>query len=359
MSPETKRVEYEIPLAYRSPYALATRGGTLYLRNDDEARIAPFEYRVLDSARVIADPVVAKIRYEHRIANKSGMALLDTRVIAPMPRDDLRQQKLGHTFFGAPTERAKDRYGQELLVFKVGRVEAGQEVRLGYELTVRLWALRNVVRPDFTMTWKAPPAEARATAIAPDLEYVSFDDPAVKELAKSVSARRDRPALFMRDVRDAVFAALEYEIDDDRQTAANTLKTGNGSCTEYSFVTAATYMRNGYGVRFSGGSVATGLANGGEPYVDDVHHRWIEVWMEGLGWVAVDCNRNDDDDPPWSDEFVPGVARNILNLTVGGGGDEEWLGVKNVSTTRYSAEKKGIDHDLVETASDFTWTIPD
>ncbi|MCX7024302.1 MAG: hypothetical protein NT080_06755 [Spirochaetes bacterium] len=355
LAPESRAVEFEIPLAYRSAYALATRGELLYLRKNKGARISPFEYERLPSGRVIADPADATIRYAFSLHNGSSTALVDTELVVPLPKTDERQKVSVPDFGTCKVERTKDRYGQELAVFRVARIEPGESIELGYGVTARLWALRPFVSPETRMEFRAPPEAERTTAIDPSLDYLSATSPGVIELARSVSGGRASPRRFMRETRDSVFRLLSYRLDERRETAAAILESGVGSCTEYSFVTAAVYALNGYAVRFSGGSGAFGW-NGGE-YVDDTFHRWIEVWMEGCGWVPVDCNRNDGGDPPWSDEYVPGVDRNALVLARGGGGDRDYLGINNTYVFSYGRAVRGTDTSGVESASRFIWTF--
>jgi transglutaminase-like putative cysteine protease len=176
-----------------------------------------------------------------------------------------------------------------------------------------------------------------------------MSSPTVTTFAASVGEAPANFALFARALRDKVFQALSYQLDSVWDNADVVLQRGSGSCSEYSFVTSAAWRLNGYPTRFVGASTGRNALASGQP--DRVHHRWIEIFAPGIGWVPMDCNHNDSGSlTPFSNELVFGNASYYLELLKGGCEDNDWLG--RGYTWSYATTSGTVD---VDGAYEWSW----
>ncbi|MEO8054569.1 MAG: transglutaminase-like domain-containing protein [Acidobacteriota bacterium] len=133
--------------------------------------------------------------------------------------------------------------------------------------------------------------EARATLAEPRPEDA---------LLEAASSRLLAGALTTLEAVERVIAFtsrnVAYKLPDGNETAASALSSGRGSCVGRSLLAADLLLRAGVPVR-----QVTGLLVAAEPWeltpesrlvynagLGGVRHRWIEVFVPGLGWVPSD-----------------------------------------------------------------------
>ena len=111
---------------------------------------------------------------------------------------------------------------------------------------------------------------------------------------------------------------MYYEMAGGWNTAPTVLARGNGSCSEYSFVYISMCRAAGLPARYVG-SVAI---RGDDASMDDVFHRWVEVFMPNYGWIPIDPSGGDRDWPGDQANYIGHVANRYLITTQSGGGSE-------------------------------------
>ncbi|MEJ2054186.1 MAG: transglutaminase-like domain-containing protein, partial [Calditrichaceae bacterium] len=124
-----------------------------------------------------------------------------------------------------------------------------------------------------------------------------------------------------RKIFDYIRNTLEYKLEGGWNVAPVVLQRGTGSCSEYTISFIALARAAGLPARYAGAIVV----RGDDASLDEVFHRWPEVYLPNFGWIPID--------PQGGDKELPGDrARNIGSLsnrfliTTQGGGDSEYLG---------------------------------
>ncbi|MBO4280299.1 MAG: transglutaminase domain-containing protein [Lachnospiraceae bacterium] len=113
------------------------------------------------------------------------------------------------------------------------------------------------------------------------------------ELGNSAGIRADSMTL-IQDIADYISTAAVYDLDHPAFPQNEDLviyfltKSKRGICQHYA--SAATMMYRTYGIpaRFVVGFVAQGKANQWVEVDTDAGHAWVEVFLEGTGWVPVE-----------------------------------------------------------------------
>ncbi len=135
------------------------------------------------------------------------------------------------------------------------------------------------------------------TQLAPELRERCLGashrvDPAHPAIAAVASALRDHATSdheLARSINQFLAAECQYELDDRQEDAVQTLEAKRGSCSELSRLYVALARNCGIPARFVGGSRLRCSLNG---YIDAVHHRWVEVFLDQYGWFPLDISLN-------------------------------------------------------------------
>ncbi|MCK4296906.1 MAG: transglutaminase domain-containing protein, partial [Candidatus Marinimicrobia bacterium] len=111
---------------------------------------------------------------------------------------------------------------------------------------------------------------------------------------------------------------MYYEMVGGWNTAPTVLERGNGSCSEYAFVYISMCRAAGLPARYVGSVVV----RGDDASMDDVFHRWAEVYLPGYGWIPVDPSGGDRELPRDQANYIGHIANRYLITTESGGGSE-------------------------------------
>jgi transglutaminase-like putative cysteine protease len=100
------------------------------------------------------------------------------------------------------------------------------------------------------------------------------------------------------------------------------LERGNGSCSEYTFAYIAMCRSVGIPARYVGSLVI----RGDKASLDDVYHRWVEIYLPNFGWVPVDPSGGDSKLPRNQANAIGHLSPRFLITTQSGGGSKtmEW-----------------------------------
>lgn len=148
------------------------------------------------------------------------------------------------------------------------------------------------------------PSERRAALAV--TSSVDAGDPALAELARTVTAGASDPAARVERLVDWTYRNLEKDLASNLTTASQVLAHRQGDCTEHALLFVALARAAGIPAR-----EVSGLVYMGDGYQRFGWHAWAEVELAGR-WVQVD--------PSWGEPLA-----NATHLTLGVGDDSDWV----------------------------------
>jgi hypothetical protein len=82
------------------------------------------------------------------------------------------------------------------------------------------------------------------------------------------------------------------------------------------------------------------VVRGDDASMDDVYHRWCEVYLPGIGWMPVDPSGGDREWPADQARYFGGLANRFL-ITTHGSGDSEYLSWSYNGHATYTYQGRG------------------
>jgi transglutaminase-like putative cysteine protease len=217
-------------------------------------------------------------------------------------------------------EFTSDKWGQQHAHFRLTAIQPGETDRVSYKADVEIRAATLHIIPEKVGSMNRIPRDIKRTYTV-DGDRLQIDDPVIRKAITDAVGEETNPYWMVRKILDYIGDHIDYERAGGWDTAPNVLKRGTGSCSEYSFVFMAMARGAGIPTRFSAGVVE----RGDEASMDDVFHRWTEVYLPDYGWIPVD---GDAGDREWQADVLRGIGSysNRILITTIGGGDSEYLG---------------------------------
>ncbi len=235
------------------------------------------------------------------------------KVFISIPSDVYYQKIINIKFEPEPQEILKEEWGQKIACFKIEKLEP-------YEQKI----IKMQVEAEFDLN------EFRVFKNGEDFSLYLSDDPYLRldsEILKKIAIKLKKRAMddfeYIKLVLDTISKSLYYNIDGKWDDAEKTFLQGHGSCSEYSFLFSSLMRLGGIPTRFIGASVER--QNG----VDFTFHRWVEVYINGKGWIPVDPQFYDT--PESKGKFFPDEKRLFLITTIEPGTNsylKEWYNYK-------------------------------
>ena len=110
--------------------------------------------------------------------------------------------------------------------------------------------------------------------------------PQIRQQALELQKKNPKPEELVRAVSDFVFHHIENKsLDRGAASALETLKSQKGDCTEHSILASALLRSLGYPTRLVDGVIAFDRQLG--------YHEWVEVYIDGQGFVPLDPTFNE------------------------------------------------------------------
>lgn len=205
----------------------------------------------------------------------AGVSYPSQKIYSVEPLHPDQTVEIEKNFFGSPAYRLK--------LNKKIEVSDGRPLLLGFAADVALfeglqWEIVNQniprdgkipdeVRPFMALT---PRYDFNSQKLKPIISDILKDDPDYLEV--------------IHRVRRYVHDTVHYEPVKRPNTASDILTWGKGRCGEFTRATIALLRGSGIPAR-----AVWGL--GAYPWLSDSDHAWVECWIPGYGWVAVQPQR--------------------------------------------------------------------
>jgi len=245
---------------------------------------------------------------------------LDVYIAIPENRDN--QYLLEPVAFEpAPDEILTDQWGQQVAHFKITNLESGKCFRTVMTVKAKIMAIEYFIDPQKTGTLQDIPKEIKTKYLV-DGKKLLLSDPLIQETAKKIVGSEQNPYWIARKIFNYLIGHLSYNLKPvgGWNTAPTVLQRGTASCSEYSFSFIALCRAVGLPARYVG---AVSL-RGDDASLDEVFHRWCEVYLPNYGWIPFDANKGDDELPADQASGIGNVACRYI-ITTTSGGDSKYL----------------------------------
>lgn len=283
-----------------------------------------------------------KVTYTHRIRNFGPGLVKTTDIYLAVPGNRNNQTIDEIDFPGLPEDAfVTDKWGQKTAHYQFRNIPSG-EVREGkMTATVSTAEVRYFIFPDKVGGLDEIPAELTGQYLENN-EKFQYDHEVIRDAVRKVVGDEKNPYWIARRIFNHLIDNMYYEMTGGWNTAPTVLERGNGSCSEYTFVFIAMCRASGIPARYVGSVVERGDVAG----MDNVFHRWAEIYLPNYGWVPVDGSRGDREHPRDQTHAFGYVAGNLLITTQSGGGSEtmEWTYNSNAFWTTEPKTYVNSDH---------------
>ncbi len=258
------------------------------------------------------------VTFTHQIKNFGPGKVLtaDLHIAVPVNRDN--QELLGEIEYNIPpVDFVTDRWGQQTAHYHLRNLDAGETVTVEMTTRARTWEVRHFIFPENLGSLDQIPAEIKDRYLE-DNEKFQMTHPVIRDALEKAVGDEQNPYWIVRKIYDYLIDHMYYEMTGGWNTAPTVLARGNGSCSEYTFVFISLCRAAGIPARYVGSVVVRGE----DASMDDVFHRWAEVYLPGYGWIPVDASRGDSAWPRDQALAIGSVSGTLLITTQSGGGSE-------------------------------------
>jgi transglutaminase-like putative cysteine protease len=232
-----------------------------------------------------------------------------------------------------------DEHGQRFACFEGSSIGPGQAFEASYTVTARIGDIRYSLAPEDVGSADQIPRSVRSLYLRDRSRYL-LENEILRETSAKIVGDETNLYWRARKIYDWVLGSLEYERVGGWDLPPTLVKRGTGSCSEYSILYISLCRLAGIPARYVG-SVAM---RGDKASIDDVYHRWCEVYLPGYGWIPVDPSRGDKPSASGRGKGFGTLSKRLF-VTTHGDGDSEYLGWTYNSGASYEYIGKGHVHE--------------
>ncbi|MBN1543212.1 transglutaminase, partial [candidate division KSB1 bacterium] len=245
-----------------------------------------------DEVLRLSDLRQSRVTLTHQVRPRGGGVLQELQVFVALPQNQPGQTILDQRFFPDYHSLVQDRWGQTFARFAVSGPIVGRTLQNTVQFDVELAAVRYFIFPDRCGTLTDIPDALRALYLADGSKY-DLQDPFIQQTAREIVGSEKNPYWIARRIFDYVGQTLEYKLEGGWNSAPVVLQRGTGSCSEYTFAFIALCRAAGLPARYVGAIVV----RGDDASLDEVYHRWPEVYLPHYGWIPIDPQGGDKESP--------------------------------------------------------------
>ena len=281
------------------------------------------------------NPRKGKIIYTHETRNfgPGNIKTLDVHIAIPEKRtcQDIHGEV---TCSPVPSEISTDQWGQKTAHFHKENMVPGKVVRYEMTMSFTLYDVDYHIYPEKVGTVDDIPKDLKEKFLADNYKY-GITDPVIQKALNEAVGDETNVYWIVRKIVQYLVDNMYYHMDGAWDTAPTIIQRGNGSCSEYSFAFISICRASGIPTRYVG-SIAYQYD---DEAMDEIFHRWPEVFMPGYGWIPVDPTHCDREYPR---DQAAGIGReeNRYLITTQGAGNSKTLGWTYNSREFYTTDPK-------------------
>ncbi len=318
------------------PYAtgLAFDGNMLW--NADYQTDRLYQLKV-DDKEVFSrsNPRHATVTLTHQVRNQGPGKITQLDVYFALPENRDSQVIEGEPSFSpTPADIVTDQWGQRFAHFHYADIPPQGVVTSRMNVKTTVYEITYYVRPEKVGSLADIPEDIR-TRFTKDGSKYMLNDPVIQNAVREAVGSEENPYWIARKIYRYLMGKMHYELAGGWNVAPAVLARGSGSCSEYSFVYIAMARAAGLPARYVGSVVV----RGDDASLDDVFHRWVEVYLPGYGWVPVDPSGGDQPSRRAQALYFGHLSNRFL-ITTQGGGDSRYLGWTYNMAETWRAEPK-------------------
>lgn len=303
------------------PYGICWDGKTLWNADYQNAKIYKLDLKSKDYIKR-KDPKVYEWEIVDEFRNYGPGEVKEVNAYMAVPKSMDNQEILGEIKYEPePTSFVTDRWGQKFAHFKFTNVSAGTILKAKIRLKAKLFNTEYYIFPEKVGNLKDIPKNL-SKYLVNGFKY-DIKNPIIRNAVKKAVGNEKRPFFMVKKIFNYIISNVSYKLKPlgGWNPAPTVLKRGTGSCSEYSFVFIAMCRAAGLPARYAGSIVVRSKDKG----IDDVWHRWGEVYLPNYGWIPVDASAAGRKTFPGDKARLIGTVGNRYLITTKGGGDSEYL----------------------------------
>lgn len=313
---------------------LAYDGKSLWAADYEDDKI--FKLKVRDGVKMIRkDEQTQKVSFTHKTKcfGPGKIKNLEVNIAIPENRDN--QEILGDIKYSRkPSKIITDKWGQKTAQFSYKNIEPGNEVVSTMTTTFKSYNVRYFIYPEEVGSLNDIPEKIKSKYLNDDEKYQINSD-VIQSTIEQVVRDEKNPYHIIRKLHQYLIGHLHYIMDGAWDTAPTVITNGHGSCSEYSFVFISLCKAAGIPTRYVGST----WSKKDKASMDEVYHRWVEVYLPNYGWIPTDPTHGDREYP--RDQAFPiGLVRKHALITTQSGGGSKTLGWSYNSNETYITEPK-------------------
>lgn len=299
-------------------HGIAVNGESLWAADYNDNKI--YELKIKDKTQYVrTDKTSRKVSFHHSFNCYGPGIIKSSEVYIALPENRANQDIKKIEYNIKPDSYETDQWGQKCAVFKSNNIMPGEKREVVVTTTADTYNVRYFIYPEYVGTLADIPQDIKAFYLADDVKYQINSD-IIQKTKDDVLAGETNPYWILRKLHQFLIAHLYYYMDGAWDTAPTVIRNGHASCSEYSFVFIALCRAAGLPARYVGST----WCRENNSYMDEVYHRWVEVYIPGYGWIPTDPTHGDRE-LPRDQAFPIGLVRNAALITTQSGGGSNLL----------------------------------
>lgn len=330
---ETGNIIFYFPSPGKYPIGLAFDGERLW--NVDYQSKKIYSFKLPQEKFLLRNERYAKIIYTQEYHNYGPCDLKEAELYIAVPENRDNQKIIGEIKFEpSPSKYINDESNLRLAYFHKDFISPYEAFVVKMEVVAKIYEINYFIYPDKVGSLDEISKEIKDKYLK-DGEKYNLNNEVIQKAVKEAVGNEKNPYWIARKIYNYLIEHLEYELAGGWNPAPVVLERGNGSCSEYTFVYIAMSRAAGLPARYVGSVVV----RGDDASMDDVFHRWVEVYLPNYGWIPVDPSGGDNSLPSDQAAFFGHLSNRFLITTQNIGGSP-YLGWTYNSDTKWKFSGK-------------------